>query len=139
MVKQIVADTFETLGQTAKQAGQQMAQEPKKAVESMSGQMAGEQAGTGGQAAEKKADPVQQALNRQATQKRLIYLQDELAALRKKRAQEAQATEVAQVQQEKKGIQQLEVEKKKEEVPLAIQQAKAKAGTKERKLMGVSG
>lgn len=139
MTKQIITDTFETLGQTAKQTAGQVVQEPQKMAEAAGKQMIGgqptpEEQATGGQA----VGPVQKAMNKRASQSRLDWLQKELAALRQKKAQEQQAVQT-QTEQQKQVVKQLELEKKKQKTPLVVQQAKAKAGTKERKLMGVSG
>lgn len=140
MPKQIVVDTFETLGQMGKQTGKQIVQIPFKIAEAVPGQVGvktaqetGIEQPQGGQT----QNPVQQALNKKATERKLTYLQDELRTLRQRKAQGEQQAEQAQVQQ-KQDIKQLELEKKKEE-PLAVVQARQKGGTREKKLMGVSG
>lgn len=139
MPKQIVADTFETLGQTVKQIGQQVAGEPQKMTEA-----AGKQISDGGQpppeekvASAQAVSPVQKALNKRATQTRLDYLQQELSVLRQRKTQKQEAVKT-QKEQQKQVITQLEIQKKKEE-PLVVSLARQKTGTGERRIKGVSG
>ncbi len=147
MPKQVIADTFETLGGITKQTVKQVAQIPFKIAETVPSQLTGvgvnQETGIEKPQGGQTQSPAQQALNKKATERKLVYLRDELNQLRQKRAQELpkQVTGQPGFSQEK-AIKQLETtkgKKEKEKEPWAISQAKLKGGTGERKRMGSSG
>jgi len=130
MVKQIVTDVFETLGQQTGQAVQQVAEESGKLIETASGQVGTKPVLTSQEIAARQNKAVEE---KQATARRLNYLEAELNALRQK---EEQKEKQVAAKSEEKEIKQLEIKKeeKKEELPAPIAAVKKKGP--ERKQLG---
>lgn len=141
MPKQIISDTFETLGQAAKQVVGQIAQEPVKMAETAAGQtIKPSESSIEQPQSQQGATPAQQAQKKAATVQKLTYLEQELQALQQKKAQEPPKQITGQLGfSEEKLIKQIEMEKEKKEEPLVVRLARQKTGTGERKRMGVSG
>lgn len=135
MVKQIIADAFETLGQTARQSGAQMAQEPGKILETIGQQITPIPFKPAPKPEEgSSTHPHQKKEKEIAKQARLSSLANELQSLRARRKQEKT---VLQKQEEKQKVQQLEFQKEEEKKENPVLAAvKQKGGTGERRKMG---
>ena len=140
MPKQIIGETFEQLGQTAKQAGKQVVKLP--------GEMAEEAAKQAGIKPEPDIEqpvqgptPAQLAQKRGKEKQRLVSLQTELKVIQQKKAQELPSQISGKPGfSEEKAIKQIEIEKEeKKKLPPVVELAKKKGGTVERKIMGAGG
>lgn len=142
MVKQIIGETFEQLGQTAGQVVKQAAQEPGKIAETAAGQIGRPGPEPGIEPPQgQRLSSAQKAQKKVEEKRQLTYLQAELGALAQKKAQELPKQVTGKPGfSEEKAIKQLETQKEKKEIePLVVAQARLKGGTGERRKMGPSG
>jgi hypothetical protein len=142
MVKQIIADTFETLGQTAGQAVKQTAQEPIKILEKAGQQIGMTSAGVNEGAKQSQPSPeagISQAQiqsKNAGVRKRLTYLEEELRQIQAQKREELPKQVSGKPGfSEDKMIRQFELEKKKELPPVVVQ-AKNKASAEKRQFGG---
>lgn len=134
MPKQIITDTFETLGQAARQSGKQVVGIPFKIAETAASQIGVKpQEPSPDQPLTSVSGQAQQAQKKAFETQKLTYLSQELQKIKQRQAQEPGFSPP----NEENVIKQLEEEKKKE--PLPIVQAKRGGGTGERRIKGVSG
>ena len=138
MSKQIIADTFETLGGVAKSAGQQVVADAKKAgedvaielgVKTAQQQTQGDQTSSSTQTEEQTQKINEAAKKRTAARYREIQV--EIKDLEDKRRNESiqRVAEKPGIDEDKK-VKQLEMEEEKEKLPpLPVQRASKKAET----------
>ncbi|MFZ5366199.1 MAG: hypothetical protein ACOZBZ_02800 [Patescibacteria group bacterium] len=140
MPRQIIADTFESLGQTAGQTVKQVVQEPGKLAEEAAKQV-GVKPEPGVEQTGQGPTPTQIAQRKAQDQRRLSYLERELEAIKRRKAERLPAQVTGKPGfSEEKAIKQIEIEKEeKKKLPPVAELAKKKGGTGERKIMGISG
>ena len=139
MVKQIIGETFEKLGQTIGQTAQQIVQEPGKMAETAAKQV-GIQSETGVEQPQGQAlNPAQQAQKETKRRRQLAAFQAELGDIQRQQVQELprQITGKPGFSEERM-IRQLKM-KEEENLPPAVAMAKRKGGTGERRIPGGSG
>lgn len=143
MVKQVVADVFETLGGVAKSAGQQIVSNTKKAGEDIVEQLGITQT-SASPADEQKKEPTEEQLekmrraSREKTVARYTEIQAQIKAIQKKKAKEIPEQVAGKPGfSEEKAVKQLEEKKeeKKKLPPLPVRRESQKA----ERFRGVSG
>lgn len=139
MVKQVIGETFEKLGQTIGQTAQQVVQEPGKMAETAAQQVGVKPGSKTSQPGETPMQLAQKAQGEQKRQRTITALQAEIRDIQLQKTQELPKQITGKPGfSEKRVIRQLKVSKEKN-LPPAVAQAKRKGGTMERKLMGGSG
>jgi len=140
MPKQVISDIFESLGQTAGATVKQMAQEPKKILETAARQ-SGIKPSEEGNPLQQNLNPEKESKEKQekaakiaAQKRRLAQLRAELQAIQAQKKQELpkQVSGKPGFSEEKAAIKQLQVEKEKKKLPPVVSAAQSKASAEKR-------
>lgn len=138
MVKKVVTDAFEQLGQTAGQAAQQVVQEPGKMAETAA-QQTGLSEPSSEQPQGQTSDPARMAQKKAQSKRLITAFEAELRDIRSRQVQELPKQVSGKPGfSEEKAIKQLKVKQKEEKELPVVAAAKKKGGTGERRSMGGS-